>query len=276
MVDPTRPSALAAPAVPTALLLDFDGTLCPVDITAEMSRALGRPGWREELLALRAAGTGSRRAQERLLPYLPQDLDTLLEFALAHALDPAARPLIEAAESAGWTVEVASDGFGFYIPRMLARAGIRAAVRCADLVTEGDHLRPVTPWASRGGDRCPDCTTCKLDAVADLHTAGRRVILVGDGRSDRIAAEDADLVYATDLLAEHCAAAGILFRPWHRLADVLADLRRRGELPAAAGLPTPTGLPTPAGLPTPVGVPAEPARKAGAGTATAPTRRPAA
>jgi 2-hydroxy-3-keto-5-methylthiopentenyl-1-phosphate phosphatase len=228
-----RPSS-TNPAAPTALLLDFDGTLCPVDITAEMSRALGRPGWQEELLAMRASGAGSRRAQERLLLYLPKDLDTLLEFALAHELDAAARPLTEAAGAAGWIVEITSDGFGFYVRRMLARAGIRAAVRCADLAPDGDDLRLVAPWASRGGDRCPDCTTCKLDAVADLHDAGRRVILVGDGRSDRIAAEDADVVYATNMLAEHCATAGIPFRPWHCLADVLADLRQRSELPPEA------------------------------------------
>lgn len=228
-----RPSS-TAPTSRTAILLDFDGTLCPVDVTAEMSGALGRDGWREELMALRATGAGSRRVQEGLLPYLPQDLDTLLEFALAHELDPAARALTEAARSAGWIVEVASDGFGFYIPRMLARAGIQAAVRCADLAPDGECLRLVAPWASRGGERCPDCTTCKVDAVADLHAAGRRVILVGDGRSDRIAADDADVVYATGLLAEHCAKVGISFRPWHRLADVLADLRRRGDLPPDA------------------------------------------
>jgi 2-hydroxy-3-keto-5-methylthiopentenyl-1-phosphate phosphatase len=227
-------AASVAPTVPTALLLDFDGTLCPVDITAEMGPALGRDGWREELMALRATGVGSRRAQERVLSYLPQDLHTLLEFALAHELDPAARPLIEAASATGWIVLVASDGLGFYVGRMLARAGIQAAARCADLATDGERLRLVAPWASRGGDRCPDCTTCKLDAVADLHTAGRRVILVGDGRSDRIAAEDADFVYARDLLADHCATASLPFRQWHRLADVLADLRRRGELPQDA------------------------------------------
>lgn len=225
-----RPSS-AALASPPAILLDFDGTLCPVDVSAEIFGALGRDGWREELMALRATGAGSRRVNERLLPYLPQDLDRLLEFALAHELDPTARALMEAAGSAGWIVEVASDGFGFYIPRMLARAGIQAVVRCAHLAPDGPRLRLVAPWASRGGDRCPNCTTCKLDAVADLHAAGRRVILVGDGRSDRIAAEDADVVYATGLLAEHCAKAGSPFRPWHRLADVLADLRLRGELP---------------------------------------------
>lgn len=226
---------------PTALVLDFDGTLCPVDITAELHRALARPGWRQELLALRSEAAGSRLAQERLLPYLPQDLDPLLEFALGHDLDPAVRPLVEAAKRVGWEVEVISDGYGFYVPAMLARGGIRTHIRCADVVLREGLLRLVAPWASRGGTRCPSCTTCKLDAVADHHAAGRRVVLVGDGRSDRIAAGDADVVYATESLAEHCTAVGIPFRAWHHLADVLADLRGRGELPDGPPAPRPPG-----------------------------------
>lgn len=214
----------------TALLLDFDGTLCPVDVTAEILPALGRPGWREALRAARDDRSGSRALQEAMIPFLPADRAQLMAFALSHDLDPAARPLVDAATAGGWTVEVVSDGLGFYIPTMLERAGIRVAIRAADLRHDGESLGLVAPWAGRRSGVCPGCTTCKVEAIADHHAAGRRVVLVGDGRSDQLAARFADVTYATGPLAEHCSREGIPFRAWRRLGEVQADLVRRGEL----------------------------------------------
>jgi 2-hydroxy-3-keto-5-methylthiopentenyl-1-phosphate phosphatase len=224
---------------PPALLLDFDGTICPVDITARMAQALSRLGWPDELTAMRANGAGSRQVLERLIAYLPQDLPTLRAFALAHELDPAARELTEAAAAEGWPVEVVSDGLGFYVPAMLAKGGILAVIRCADVVDDDHHLRLVLPWTSRQRGAYVAAGTSKVDSVADLHARGYRVVLVGDGRSDQAAAEVADVVYATRMLAEHCAMFGIPFRPWRVLADVLSDLRGRGELQLAGCLEEP-------------------------------------
>lgn len=218
---------------PTALLVDFDGTIATVDVTVEVVHAfvpLGQDG--EWPAAVR--GRGSRAVQEQIVRRLPQDRERLLAFALRHEVDPGAAPLVEAAQSAGWQVEVVSDGLGYYVPAMLERAGITAPARCADLVDRDGELELVTPWRSRQVTRCTGCATCKVDAVEEHHAAGRRVVLVGDGRSDRVAAEDADVVYATGLLAEHCAERGIAFRAWTRLRDVLDDLVARGEFGQAA------------------------------------------
>ena len=242
-LTPGRPAIAPFPVVastPTALLLDFDGTIAPTDITVELLRQLGAPGWREAVSTLQAGSVGSRIVQDRLLDFLPPDRDVLLEFALAFELDPGTRPLIWAARAAGWAVEVTSDGFGFYVAPLLRRAGIEIAPRAADVVNGPDgSLRLSAPYASRGGTRCTTCTACKLDALLEHRTAGQRVVVVGDGRSDHIVAEEADVVYATASLAEYCQAVGVDFRPWHRLADVLDDLRRRGELPPAIGAPAP-------------------------------------
>ncbi len=253
-LTPGRPAIVPFPVVasdPTALLLDFDGTIAPTDITVELLSQLGRPGWRDAVSTLQAGSAGSRVVQNRLLDFLPPDRDVLMEFALAFELDAGTRPLIQAAAAAGWAVEITSDGFGFYVAPLLRRAGIDIAPRAADVVTgpEGS-LRLSTPYASRGGSRCSTCTTCKLDALLEHRGAGRRVVVVGDGRSDQIVAEEADVVYATASLAEYCQAIGVGFRPWHRLADVLDDLRRRGELPPAIGAPVPVA-PAAARNPTP-------------------------
>ncbi|HEX8939900.1 MAG TPA: haloacid dehalogenase-like hydrolase [Candidatus Limnocylindrales bacterium] len=233
MQPETAPPPTTRPTAPTALLLDFDGTLAPVDITARLHHDLGRPGWQAALELGVNQGEGSLALQRRLLAFLPQDIEGLLAWALRHDLDPAGRPLIDAARRAGWAVEVASDGYGFYIPALLARHGIEAATRCADVAMAEDGLRLLAPWAQPADPRCPDCTTCKLAAVADHRRAGRRVVLVGDGWSDRLAAVDADVVYARDLLARHCDEEGVAYRAWSSLADVLADLVGRGELAAA-------------------------------------------
>ena len=90
-LTPGRPAIAPFPVVastPTALLLDFDGTIAPTDITVELLRQLGAPGWREAVSTLQAGSVGSRIVQDRLLDFLPPDRDVLLEFALAFELDP--------------------------------------------------------------------------------------------------------------------------------------------------------------------------------------------
>ena len=225
---------------PVALLLDFDGTIAPTDLTEGTFEALGTGSWRREWRDLADRGLGSRGVLGGVIRFLPQDRDVLLAFALAVELDPAAAPLIRAATRAGWAVEVLSDGLGLYVPPMLKRAALDVPIRCADLVATDGRLEMVTPWACRastGGGH--GCATCKVNAVQDHRAAGRTVVMVGDGRSDRRAAAVADIVYATGFLAEHCDSLGIAHRTWTQLADVLDDLVDRGALPDAAGEPMP-------------------------------------
>ncbi|HYT74376.1 MAG TPA: hypothetical protein VEL79_06485, partial [Vicinamibacterales bacterium] len=66
------------------------------------------------------------------------------------------------------------------------------------------------------------CATCKPAVMDALNPTGSPAIFVGDGLSDRYAAAAADVVFAKDNLAAHCAAQGISFFRYETLADVAA------------------------------------------------------
>ncbi len=91
-----------------------------------------------------------------------------------------------------------------------------------------------------GHPRCFVCGTCKRERVRAHQAAGRVVVFVGDGTSDRFAAAHADVIFAKQGLARICVAEGWPFNAWDGFADVEAwwsDAILSGELPAdAAGM----------------------------------------
>jgi len=85
------------------------------------------------------------------------------------------------------------------------------------------------------------CGTCKRERVRLHQQAGRVVVFVGDGTSDRFAAAHAEVVFAKDSLARMCEREGWQYHPWRRLDEVAGWLDAAfadGSLPAeAAALP---------------------------------------
>src|SRR3712207_5004141 len=88
-----------------------------------------------------------------------------------------------------------------------------------------------------GHPSCFVCGTCKRERVRLHQAAGRVVVFVGDGTSDRFAAAHADMVFAKGSLARISRAAGWPFSEWESFADVHAEIDRafaEGRLPASA------------------------------------------
>jgi hypothetical protein len=81
------------------------------------------------------------------------------------------------------------------------------------------------------------CGTCKRERVRAHQAAGRAVVFVGDGTSDRYACAHADVVFAKDSLADWCRREGRPHRTWDRLSEVadwLSDAVADGGLPTSA------------------------------------------
>jgi hypothetical protein len=118
---------------------------------------------------------------------------------------------------------------------MLVRLGLQDLPVATNATVLGRGADGVTfPY---GHPACHVCGTCKRERIRAHQRAGRAVVFVGDGPSDRYAAHHADVIFAKWSLADWCREQGILFQPWELLADVaswfeaaLAD----GRLPADA------------------------------------------
>jgi 2,3-diketo-5-methylthio-1-phosphopentane phosphatase len=232
----SRPS-FDADGAPISVLLDFDGTISLEDVgDALLARLVEDQALVRHMDELYIEGSkGSRELIAWDMEVLPRDAQQLLRELDTLALDESLPQLIDVVAEAGGAVEVVSDGIGFHIPRMLARLGVPDLPVATNSATLGEGAAGVTfPY---GHPSCLVCGTCKRERIRVHRDAGRAVVFVGDGPSDRYAAHHADIIFAKSSLAAWCEVENIPYEPWERLADVAEWIEfalMDGRLPAEA------------------------------------------
>lgn len=220
-----RPEA-RTPA-PTALVLDFDGTMVLRDIGDEVMDRFGPPGWRALDKLLGEGKISLLDMQRRLWPEVRGREDAILAWIDERAeLRPGLEGLLARAAAGEARVVVASGGFDFYIRRVLARLGRvaegievianRGAFRDGALVVDFPHAAA----------SCGRCSVCKGWAIGRLAAEGFRTVFCGDGGSDCCAAGRADALFAVagSRLARYCAAQGAAHTPFTSFEEVLPAL----------------------------------------------------
>jgi 2,3-diketo-5-methylthio-1-phosphopentane phosphatase len=214
--------------------VDYDGTIARVDIGDELL-------WRhypdkDEIARKDAlyddARLGSRELMRWDMDVLPRDGELLRREAAAMPQDESFPHFVSAVRARGATVEVVSDGLGFYVQLNLAALGVGdLVVATNENRLEGGGRGMSFPF---GHPSCFVCGTCKRERVRLHQAKGRVVVFVGDGTSDRYAAAHADMVFAKGALARICESVGWPYTEWDTFADVGAEVERAfadGRLP---------------------------------------------
>ena len=209
-------------APPLAILVDYDGTISLTDVT-DLVMAEHAPGvWEEASAAYDAGLMGSRRLMAWEMNLVEADPEALLATAAAQPHDPGFAPFVRRAQAAGIPVEVVSDGFGFFIEPALERLGVGdVPVITARTTFEGRRASIAFP---NGHPTCHVCGTCKRERVLAHRAAGRQVVFIGDGESDRYAAGYSDIIFAKRALVRICLEAGWPFRRWTEFSEIDAWL----------------------------------------------------
>ena len=205
---------------PVSFLVDYDGTISLVDVgDALMARHYSDKAELARLDALYDAGQmGSRELMQWDMDVLPRDAELLRREAAEMPQDSAFPEFVNTVRARGAHVEIVSDGFGFYVASNLAALGVH------DMFVATNENRVGAGSAGMsfpfGHPSCFVCGTCKRERVRLHQAAGRVVVFIGDGTSDRYAAAHADVVYAKRSLARICSAEGWPFTSWETFADV--------------------------------------------------------
>lgn len=169
-----------------------------------------------------AGRLGSRELMQWDMEVLPRDGELLRKEAAAMPQDSAFADFVSAVEARGAQVEVVSDGLGFYVRSNLAALGVdRVGVATNDNRVQEGGAGMSFPF---GHPACFVCGTCKRERVRLHQAAGRVVVFIGDGTSDRFAAAHADLLFAKDSLARISAAEGWPFVGWSNFADITIEV----------------------------------------------------
>jgi 2,3-diketo-5-methylthio-1-phosphopentane phosphatase len=191
--------------MPPAIFIDFDGTIVPDDVEFELFANFGgadRAGdvvtrWERgelhvpERLAL---GFTALRDAGVAVSQLEAFLDTV-------PLDPTFPPFLDLVNTRQWPAAILSDGLVWYIEYILKRHAIKNIPPLFS--NEIDFERG---WQLRfphyNGDcsPCRQCATCKRYPIRDARAWADPVVLISDGRADRWAAIECDIVFAKDPL----------------------------------------------------------------------------
>src|SRR6266568_1124810 len=222
-----------------SILVDFDGTVCPADVSDEILDRFVGPLARELDRDYEQGLIGSRENLLRIARHVRADREEVLAWALGHhAVDPTFPPFARWAREGGYRLGVVSDGLGIHIEPMLRAAGVHGLpVVTNTILLEGGS--PAGFDFPAGHPVCLQCGTCKMLAVTSTRERTGPVAYVGDGHSDRYGALYSDLVFAKGALAGLCRSDGIAFRPWTSFDDVRAELEglRRADIPGPVSPP---------------------------------------
>jgi 2,3-diketo-5-methylthio-1-phosphopentane phosphatase len=203
-----------------AWLCDFDGTVSPHDVGATFMHEFS-PGHGAERRALLSAWQegkiGSRELARAECEWVRATEADATAFVRRFGIDPAFSGFRSEVEARGDRVFIVSDGFDFYVRALLETAGMGNLPWAANRMRfEGDRVVPEFPHS--GG--CGRCGNCKSQYVSAHRGQGYATVIVGDGTSDRCAAEVADHVIARGSLAEWCKTRGIPAREFTSFEDV--------------------------------------------------------
>jgi 2,3-diketo-5-methylthio-1-phosphopentane phosphatase len=241
-VPPLRPGQ-----PPIAILVDYDGTIARTDVSDAILADFITGDWAAHAAAFDAGRVGSRRLMAYEVGLIRADPADLMAKAAAQPHDEGFRPFAERALAAGIPVEVVSDGYGFFIEPALRALGVgQLPVVTASTSFGPEGARIEFP---HGDPQCFVCGTCKRNRVLAHQVAGRAVVFIGDGRSDRYAAAHADVVFAKHALVTLCEEQGWPYEPWTEFAGIERWLDDRLAAFAAdpASLPGPRRRPVSCG-----------------------------
>lgn len=201
------------------VFIDFDNTISIGDVLDGVIEKFATGNrWQELESDWEAGRIGARECLEGQLLSLRTDWSALTRHLDSVRLDPGIVPLVAVTQSAHVELTIASDNFDLFLAYLLARHGLESVPTLANhLECLGDRYRPSFPFYN---SQCPGCAHCKKTHFVPRGTDPRRVIYIGDGRSDLCPARHADVVFAKSSLLKQLRTEGRTCREFENLTAV--------------------------------------------------------
>lgn len=201
------------------IFCDFDGTVCLGDNRAILFRAFGGDDVHEVVsLWLKGEISGDeciRRECAAVQKFDRERFDSIID---EQELDPSFLPFVEFCRTHTIEIEILSDGFDYYIDRILKRYNINdIPVYANGLQVDDSGLVPSFPHLNQ---YCSRAANCKGTHVLNHAADDQLRIIVGDGYSDRCAADYADIVFAKRQLIQYCRDTNISYFEFSNFHDV--------------------------------------------------------
>jgi 2-hydroxy-3-keto-5-methylthiopentenyl-1-phosphate phosphatase len=204
------------------LVVDFDGTVTKDDLLDSVAQRFGdREVYRELDEGLDEGRVALRDVIIGEYEPVTAPLAEVLEWAFENIhIRAGFREFVEHAKEDGFRVVIVSSGFHELIEPFLEREGVEVELY-ANRVDPNRHGW-IVDW--RYDETCENCgESCKRSIVQEF-AGGGELVYIGDGYSDRCAAEASDRVFATRALARYLSERGVAYEPFDDFHDVARGL----------------------------------------------------
>jgi 2-hydroxy-3-keto-5-methylthiopentenyl-1-phosphate phosphatase len=203
------------------IAVDFDGTITEDDLLDEIASRFGDEAIYQEVEdGLHGGSMPLREVIEREFRPVTTPVHEVVAWTLENVrIRPGFSELVELARARGWRVLVVSSGFHELIEPILDREGVDVDVYANRLDARPDGW--IVRWRYEDCDACDE--SCKRSVVAKL-AGDDEVVYIGDGYSDRCAAEAADRVFATKGLARYLDEREVPYERFDDFHDIARSL----------------------------------------------------
>jgi len=204
------------------IAVDFDGTVTEIDLLDTIARDFGDPVVYQEVEDGLHGGTMALRdVITREFEPVQRPLEEVVGWELDNVrVRDGFREFVELARERGWRVVIVSSGFHELIEPILEREGVEVELHANRVDPRPEGWR--VEW--RYDSTCDSCgESCKRSIVQAL-AGDDELIYIGDGYSDRCAAEASDRVFATRGLAAYLDERGFPYERFDDFNDVVRGL----------------------------------------------------
>jgi len=214
----------------TLILCDFDGTASAVDVGYLLLRHFTKDQWEVIDQKYRSDRMGSLEAYELIASFIhasEQEFEAYLPKLIK--LDPGFMDFTAYCREQGFDLKIVSDGLDFYIERILASYGINDIPYFANrmVFNNGHGVRIEFPLMN---PECGRCGTCKKTILEQYRDDYETILYIGDGYSDRCAAQEADFVFGKRFLYKHCEENGVACTFYEDFTDIQKHLEEKRNL----------------------------------------------
>lgn len=211
---------------------DFDGTIAENDVGAQLFIQYGNlPECEKAVAAWMRGDISSREMYWRECATAKLTMAQLIALAGEQKLDLNFIRFYRLCKDRGIETTILSDGFQIYIEYIFQNYAVpNLEIKANDIqFVNGTQIEPRFPHSAHS---CGQCANCKGYHIQEFRKQfpDHKVVLIGDGFSDRCGALEADVIFAKRDLARYCVEKNLTYSPFNDFADVIENCQALGLL----------------------------------------------
>ncbi len=204
------------------IFLDFDGTITKNDVGEEIFKKILEVEVVNKIVEdLLTNKISSRECWEKLCePALIKDKNEFDNFILSQEIEPTLHHFVDYCEANKLQLFVLSDGFDYYIEKILKRENLSHLKVFSNKLILNDEgmLNPSFPFYNAD---CRSSANCKRNHIIENSGEDDYTVFIGDGNSDIDAIRYVDFIFAKDDLLKYCEVQRITYFPFKNFDDVI-------------------------------------------------------